>query len=328
LNLVEERFQQTVTYGWLALFLDRWQDNIIRTVVKPQEQLRFQIPREYLNDYISLIKTSTPLVPVELIFNLDETGLSDAEERKAKPVIIPSHASQTALHYPIDRTIRHHTLLCCVSASGDAYCPLLVAPRPNAARIFEKGVRENIDLKLEIRQTPYVDAQIFNAYIKDVFLPTIAANRELPGCANKPALLFCDNCTSHCSEEILRELARNGVLLLTYPPHTSHIFQILDVLLFGRLKALKKYLPKDNDEDRETDHILRVFRAYEGVTTSMTIRGSWEKAGLSYHRRDGTMYLSVDEEKFGQGETFARYGRETIQWGAYRPGGEVRDGDG
>jgi hypothetical protein len=155
-------------------------------------------------------------------------------------------------------------LLCCASASRDAYSPLLVAPGPNVARIFEKCVRENIDLKLEIRQTAYVDARILNVGIQDVFLPTIAANLELPGCANKPALRFCDNCTSHCSEETLRELARNGELLLIYPPHTSHIFQVFDVLLFGRVKALKKYLPKYNDEDRETDHVLRVFRACEG----------------------------------------------------------------
>jgi hypothetical protein len=43
----------------------------------PQEQLRLRIPREYLNDYISLIKEYVLLVPAELIFNLDETGLSD-----------------------------------------------------------------------------------------------------------------------------------------------------------------------------------------------------------------------------------------------------------
>jgi hypothetical protein len=61
------------------------------------------------------------------------------------------------------------------------------------------------------------------------------------------------------------------------------MFQVLDALLFGRLKVLKKSLPKDDDEDREIDHILRIFRVYEGATTSMTIRGSWEKAGFSYH---------------------------------------------
>jgi hypothetical protein len=236
-----------------------------------------------------------PLVPAELIFNLGETGLSDWEERKTKPVIILSHASSSTLHYPIDRAIRHHTLHCCVSASGDAYSPLLLAPHPKARRIFEKGIRENIDMKLEIRQIPYVDAELFNQYIKEIFIPAVAANRELSGCVNKPAILFCDNCASHCSEEILRELVRNGILALAYPLHTSHLCQVLDALLFSRLKMFKKYLPKDDNEDRDNSHILRIFRAYKAVTTSMIIRASWEKACFSYHQRGGTFYLVVDE---------------------------------
>jgi hypothetical protein len=76
--------------------------------------------------------------------------------------------------------------------------------------------------------------------------------------------------------------------MLTYPPHTTHIFQFLNVLLFGRLKALRKYLAKDNDENRETDHVLRVFRAYEGVTTSRMIPRSWEKAGFAGDARSST----------------------------------------
>jgi hypothetical protein len=59
--------------------------------------------------------------------------------------------------------------------------------------------------------------------------------------------------------------------------------------------VFKKYLPKDDSEDREIDHILRIFHAYEGVTTSMMIRVSWEKAGFSYYQRDGTFYLAADE---------------------------------
>jgi hypothetical protein len=74
-----------------------------------------------------------------LVFHLDETGLSDWKERKSKPVIVPSDATQTLLHYPVDGGIRHHTLLCCISAFGDAYTPLLIAPRPSANRIFEKA---------------------------------------------------------------------------------------------------------------------------------------------------------------------------------------------
>lgn len=295
LSFVENNFRKTLTYGWLASFLERWADHIARVVVSPQEQLRLQVPRQFLDQYIAMIKAYVPLVPAELIFNLDETGLSDWEERKAKQVIVPQHAKHTALHYPVDRTIRHHTLLCCVSASGDASTPLLICPRPSATRIFEKGIREHVDVSLEIRPTAYVDAALFTKYMRDVFLPIVSAKRELPGCANKPAILFCDNCAAHCSREILQELARNGVLLLTYPAHTSHLFQVLDVLLFGKLKAFKKYLARDTTEDREIDHILRILRAYEGVTTSMTIRGSWEKAGFIYQKRDQTFYLVIDE---------------------------------
>jgi hypothetical protein len=70
------------------------------------------------------------------------------------------------------------------------------------------------------------------------------------------------------------------------------------------LNAFKKYLPKDDNEDRKIDHILRIFHAYEGVTTSMMIRASWEKPGLSYHQRDGTFYLAVDEGRIREAQDF------------------------
>jgi hypothetical protein len=138
LNFVEEHFQKTVTYVQLASLLERWEGIVIRTTVVRQEQLRLRIPREYLNDYTSLIKEYMSLVPAELIFNLDETGLSDWEEQKMKPVIILSHASSSPLHYPIDRAIRHHTLLYCVSASGDAHSPFLITPLPKGPRILRR----------------------------------------------------------------------------------------------------------------------------------------------------------------------------------------------
>jgi hypothetical protein len=139
LSFVAESFGKTVTHSWLSSFFDSWLDHITRTVVSPQEQLRSQILRSFLDDYIRLIQIYVPLVPTELIFNLDETGLSDWDERKSKRVIVPSDATQTPLHYPVDRGFHHHTLWCCVSASGGAYSPLLISPRPSANRIFEKA---------------------------------------------------------------------------------------------------------------------------------------------------------------------------------------------
>jgi transposase len=50
LSFVEEHFQKTVTYGWLASFLELWESIVIRTTVVLQEQPRRRILREYLND--------------------------------------------------------------------------------------------------------------------------------------------------------------------------------------------------------------------------------------------------------------------------------------
>jgi hypothetical protein len=297
LRFVETEFHKVMTYGWLDGFLKRHARDVRRVVVEPQELPRRQIPRVYLERYLDLIKIWVPLVPAELIFNMDETGLSDWEERKPKPVLVPATMEDTTFHYPVDRGIRHQTLLCCVSASGDAYCPLLVCSRAEASSVFEMGVREDIDLKIKIQPSPYINKELFLEYLRDAFIPTVESNRQLPGCQGKPAILFCDNCSSHCSEDILKELSAHGILLLTYPPHSSHVFQVLDVLLFGNLKSAKKYLPRDTSASPIVDHVLRVFRAYEQVTTSTTVRASWQKAGFGFVRRDGTYYLWVDEAK-------------------------------
>jgi hypothetical protein len=73
----------------------------------------------------------------------------------------------------------------------------------------------------------------------------------------------------------MRELAKLRVLVVSYPPHKSQIFQVLDWLLFGRLKAAKKQLVCDLEESAQLDHVVRVFRAYELAATSTTIRTSF-----------------------------------------------------
>jgi hypothetical protein len=71
------------------------------------------------------------------------------------------------------------------------------------------------------------------------------SSHQLPGCQGNYSIIFCDNCSCHCSHDVLRDLATHETFLMTYPPHSSHIFQVLDVLLFGRLKSAKNYLARN-----------------------------------------------------------------------------------
>jgi hypothetical protein len=75
----------------------------------------------------------------------------------------------------------------------------------------------------------------------------------------------------------------------------SHIFQVLDVLLFGLVKRSKKYQMHDDTLPIHIDHILRLFRAYEAAMASTTIRVAWRQTGFEYENRQMTTYLSINE---------------------------------
>jgi hypothetical protein len=223
----------------MASFLKRHANLVCRLVVRPQGNVRLEVPHEYLDQYIRLIKEYVPLVPTEFLFNIDESGFSDCEERKPKCVLIPTEARETTLHYPASRKIRHQTVVCCITAAGDEYCPLLISADPASRTVFEHQIRDGIDLQIETSPSPYVNTEIFERYVDTVLIPAVEANRQLAGCDRKPAILFCDNCSAHMSNSMLVKLARHGVLVLRYRPHTSHIFHVLDVLLFGLVKRSK-----------------------------------------------------------------------------------------
>jgi hypothetical protein len=114
----------------MASFLKKHANLICRSVGRPQENVRLEVPHGYLDQYIRLIQEYVPLVPRELLFNIDESDFSDWEERKPKCVLILTEARGTTFHYPASRKIGHQTLICCVTAAGDAYCPLLVSSDP------------------------------------------------------------------------------------------------------------------------------------------------------------------------------------------------------
>jgi hypothetical protein len=79
--------------------------------------------------------------------------------------------------------------------------------------------------------------------------------------------------------------------------HTSRLFQVLDLVLFGQLKAAQKYIPRADADRTDADHIVRIFKAYELVTTSTTVRALWKQARFEYCKLDDTFQLLVNDGK-------------------------------
>ena len=197
----------------------------------------------------------------------------------------------------VSRRIKHVTFLLTISAAGDAYFPTIFWNDAKANDIFNKGIRKGIDLTIIIGNTSYVTKETFTDYVSSNFIPLVIETRKIDGCADKPALLFYDNCQAHIDEDLLRNLAENKILVITYPPHTSQIFQALDRLTFSLIKEKKRHALKDDDENPLIDHIRRIFKGYEESTTSENVRAAFTHTGFNQIEIDGVKYLQVDEDK-------------------------------
>jgi hypothetical protein len=117
------------------------------------------------------------------------------------------------------------------------------------AQLKKRGARFGTAFILKSRAKPYINAEIFEEYICTVFLPNLDELRSLEEFATEDAILLMDNCPSHVGEVILSLLRDARVRGITWPPHTTKIFQKLDISLFGALKRREQYrLELDGDD--------------------------------------------------------------------------------
>jgi hypothetical protein len=168
---------------------------------------------------------------------------------------------------PVDRQIHNQTLIYCGAAAGGAYCPRLISVSHRITLVFNTGMRNGIELTIEIAPLFYTTQAIFERCVNEVLIPAVTANCSFDGCTNKVATLLCDNSSTHCSENVLRKFARHDVLVITSPPHRLHEFQFLDDLLFGIMKRVATYWRGDETLPKQVDHILQLFRAYKQAQT-------------------------------------------------------------
>lgn len=304
LTFTEEKTGKSVTRGFLNSFVYRHRDVILSIEIDPQDATRLTVPRKYLMEFLDLVEKLILIVPAALTYNIDETGLSDWEERKKKTVIIPKELKDIDLQYPVDRKNKHVTLVVTISADGDAYFPLAITSNPNLTKIFDLNIRENVDLLLQISTSSYINKDIFKNHIINNFIPQVEEDRKYTQIEDCPSILFMDNCSSHLDEELLQILAQHLIMVIAYPSHTSNIFQVLDLLLFDVLKIHKKQIRKSDKLSPEIDHLYRIFRAYEMSTCSTTVRSSFERAGFDYYKKGDLNYLKLNKQKIENSSGF------------------------
>jgi hypothetical protein len=111
------------------------------------------------------------------------------------------------------------------------------------------GSRIGAEIILKKLEKPYMNAALFHEYISTILLPHIAKVRSNLGLADEPAVPLMDICSDYMRKSTLRDIVAHRVKAVTFPLHTTNIFQSLDLSHFSILKMrINSKLPLDSND--------------------------------------------------------------------------------
>jgi hypothetical protein len=122
------------------------------------------------------------------VFNEDEIGVSEGEDRSERRVIVPSAMREETIYHAVHRNLKHISIVACISAAGEHMTPFLVSSQGNATverKLTIEWLRIGVDLIVKSRHKPYMNSQLFAEYISTVLLPYINELRSNEEFADK-----------------------------------------------------------------------------------------------------------------------------------------------
>jgi hypothetical protein len=122
------------------------------------------------------------------------------------------------------------------------------------------GVLFDRDSTFVFNQKPLINAGIFRDDMRSILLPYIDILRGLPVFPQGAAVVLMNNYSPHVSDDVIRIPH-----VISVAPHTTQVFQVLDLTLFGVLKRHPRYeLPFDQNT-APVKVIMKVYHDFRQI---------------------------------------------------------------
>ena len=157
------------------------------------------------------------------IFNLDESGISTVH-KPGRVITELKHKNLWA--FTSGEKGKTHTILTCVSASGQALPPMMIFPRKRLSDKLKEGAPAGT--LFSCTDNGWITREKYLEWIK-FFLSNISPAR--------PVLIIEDGHSSHISMEVIKLAQDNDIHPLCLPAHTIHLLQPLDIAVFKPFKT-------------------------------------------------------------------------------------------
>lgn len=212
---------------WLYGFMARHKDlslrkpestSLLRSVGFNKERVN-----EFFANYCSVLEKYK--FKGEQIFNLDETGITTVMR---PPRVLSEKGRKQVGQISSGERGELVTFVGIVNATGNFLPPIYVVPRMRTPEVYITGAP--------------VSSLVLNNksgwMTKELFLKVLEHMKNHTRCSIEyPILVLLDNHESHVSLQAIKFCKENGISLLSFPPHTTHRMQPLDIGIFGPFKG-------------------------------------------------------------------------------------------
>ena len=278
-NHIDPPFKNEIAgRDWLRGFLSRNKQLSIRQPESTSAARARGFNHTAVNRFFDLLEAlmEEHKFPPDKIYNVDETGMTTVQSRPSKIVALRGRKQVGSLT-SAERGVLVTTEIC-MSATGSFVPPLFVWPRVRMKPELMDGAPPGSIF--ECHKSGWMQTDIFTTWFKH-FVKVSGASNE-----NK-VLLILDGHKTHTQNLAVINIARkNGVFILSLPPHCTHRLQPLDVAF---MKPLSTYYTQEVEcwMKRHPGRCVTVFQlanlfgvAYLKSATAQTAANGFRKTGI------------------------------------------------
>lgn len=235
---------------WLMSFQSRHPEIVLRmpeptSVGRARGFNRTQVTRFY--DLLDEQMKKYNIGP-DALYNMDETGIMTTTNKPPKVLSI-SGKKQVGIISSAERG-QLTTIICCCNATGSFVPPFMIFARKRMQERLLDGAPPGTHATC----TPngWTNGESFLLWLK-MFVQHVRPSEA------KRVLLLLDNHESHKYYPALEFASQNHVTFVSFPPHTTHRLQPLDVAVYG---PIKKYFEQEISTFQK-QHPGRIVTQYE-----------------------------------------------------------------
>ena len=300
LNWINDKFKKNYSISWFKKFVLNPSNGLFAVTGHPLEKKRAEVSVDQIKNYFNELKEKFLECDPDLIFNMDESGLNAKKIAKKKLVLSLNNVDTT---YVVKNEIGHLTFIPTISASGYSLRTMVIIQNKTLnGDLLKYGYPNAEDALVCSSSSGYITSDLFLEYVKKILIPEINARRIKNNRIWGNAVLIMDGARPHSNVEALNLLKINNITLQLLPPHSSHILQPLDKLIFSVWKREINKTKTKEDLKKSSKRFLNAMNAMNKSLHKWNILKSFSRSGIEIDLSEAKPTISVNINKVLESE--------------------------